>query len=51
MLLSNNSKLVSVLNNLIGKYGVNRQVKEYLKNKFSERNLPSSVYDLDITLL
>lgn len=42
MLLSNNSKLVSVLNNLIGKYGVNRQVKEYLKNKFSERNLPSS---------
>lgn len=42
MLLSNNSKLVSVLNNLIGKYGVNRQVKEYLKSKFSERNLPSS---------
>lgn len=42
MLLSNNSKLVSVLNNLIGKYGVNRQVKEYLKNKFSKRNLPSS---------
>ena len=42
MLLSNNAKLVEVLNNLISKYGVNRQIKEYLKEKFTNKNLLSS---------
>jgi hypothetical protein len=42
MLLSNNAKLVEVLNNLISKYGINRQVKEYLKEKFTNKNLLSS---------
>ena len=42
MLNQNNARLIVVLNQMINKYGTNRQVKEYLKSKFAERNLLSS---------
>lgn len=42
MLLSNNAKLIEILNGLINKYGVNRQIREYLKEKFNDKNLLSS---------
>lgn len=42
MLNQNNANLISVLNQMINKYATNRQVKEYLKTKFIDKNLSSS---------
>lgn len=42
MLSQNNANLISVLNQMINKYATNRQVKEYLKTKFIDKNLSSS---------
>ena len=42
MLNQSNANLINVLNQMINKYGTNRQVKEYLKSKFTEKNLLSS---------
>jgi hypothetical protein len=42
MLNQNNAVLVQILNQMINKYGTNRQVKEYLKSKFIDKNLLSS---------
>ena len=42
MLNQNNAKLIIVLNQMINKYGTNRQVKEYLKSKFIDKNLLGS---------
>ena len=42
MLNQNNAKLITVLNQMINKYGTNRQVKEYLKSKFIDKNLLGS---------
>ena len=42
MLSQNNANLVTVLNQMINKYGTNRRVRECLKAKFAERNLLSS---------
>lgn len=42
MLNQSNANLIKVLNQMINKYGTNRQVKEYLKNKFIEKNLLGS---------
>lgn len=42
MLNQNNAILVQILNQMINKYGTNRQVKEYLKSKFIDKNLLSS---------
>ena len=42
MLNQNNANLIKVLNQMINKYGTNRQIKEYLKSKFINKNLLSS---------
>lgn len=42
MLNQNNANLIQTLNQMINKYGTNRQVKEYLKKKFLNKNLLSS---------
>ena len=42
MLNQSNASLVKTLNQMINKYGTNRQVKEYLKSKFIDKNLLSS---------
>lgn len=42
MLKQNNVKLINTLNQMINKYGTNRQIKEYLKSKFINKNLLSS---------
>lgn len=42
MLSQNNANLIKTLNQMINRYGTNRRVKEYLKSKFTEKNLLSS---------
>ena len=42
MLNQSNANLINILNQMINKYGTNRQVKEYLKSKFIDKNLLSS---------
>ena len=42
MLNQSNANLINVLNQMINKYGTNRQIKEYLKTKFIDKNLLSS---------